>query len=149
MNATQQRVRKWLIRWLYAAALAHFLVGVLLQWCMDAPLLSRYHQQIELAFWHGAAPAPARAQQLWWIALFGATVQTVGLWMAALVHLGARYRSTFAWGMLSLGIVIWAPQDMFISMQASAWIHVGIDLIAVGSLLPPLLWLWWQDRAST
>jgi hypothetical protein len=106
-----------------------------------------------VAFWHSALPAPyaaaARAQQNWWISLFCATVQSLGLWMGALVHLGHKHRSAFAWGMLSAGLVLWAPQDIAISLQADCWPHVVVDLLAVAGMLPPMLWLWQHDRRTT
>ena len=142
-------LRWFCVQWLYAAAIVHSLVGVVLAWAPTWLLSEHYHQPIDLAFWQSAAPSAARAQQLWWIGLFGVTVQSLGLWMWALVYLGQRHRSRFAWGALIVGIVIWAPQDLFISLQADAWLHVWVDLIAVVSMLPPLLWLYWYDGRQT
>lgn len=147
MQATSKR--DWCVRWLYTAAAAHLMGGLALPWVMQSPLLDSYHRGIEAAFWHGALPsiyaAAARAQQNWWIALLGATLQNLALYMAALIRIGDRQHSAFAWGALAVGIIVWAPQDMAISLQADCWPHVWIDLCALSVLLPPMFWLWHYD----
>ncbi|GAB3254437.1 hypothetical protein [Chitinimonas naiadis] len=140
--------RIWLVRWLYAAAIGHLLVGVLLPWIGNLPVLDGYHRGIEAAFWGDAAPAAARAQQVWWIGLFGPTVQVVGLWMWPMVAFADKHRSATLWGWLIAGIVLWAPQDMLFSLRAHCWPHVWVDTIALLALLPPLFWLWAQDRQA-
>lgn len=142
------RTRNWLVWWLYACALGHLLVGVLLPWLASLPLMEGYHLSVEAAFWPQAAPSAARAQQIWWISLFCATVQCLALWMAALIYLGHQYRARFAWGALIVGLVLWAPQDMWLSLQKNMTSHVIIDAVALLAMLPPLAWLWWQDRAD-
>lgn len=142
----KESIRIWLVRWTYGAVVAHLLVGMLLPWIGSFSLFDGYHQGIESAFWQNGAPAAARAQQIWWISLFGPTVQGMSIWMGALACLGDRQRSAFAWGSLIVGIVLWAPQDMLISLRADAWVHVWLDSVAVLSMLPPLLWLWRHDR---
>lgn len=144
MTSTAQR--KWLIRWLYGAALVHLIVGVALPWIGNLPLVDGYHRHVEAAFWGAQAPDAARAQQVWWIALFGPTIQGLSLWMGALVYFGQRYKSAVAWGMLILGILVWAPQDIVISLWANSWIHVWVDGFAILTMLPPLVWLWQHDR---
>jgi hypothetical protein len=146
MNAD---LRTWLVRWLYGVAAVHFLVGFVLPWISDLPLLDGYHRQLESAFWGSTAPQAARAQQIWWIALFGPTIQGLSLWMGALVRLGEYHRSSLAWGALILGLVIWAPQDIAISLQAAAWSHVWADCAALAVMLPPLAWLWQHDSRRT
>ncbi len=143
------RIRNGLVWWLYASALAHFLVGVLLPLLASHPLLEAYHQSVETGFWHQTAPLAARAQQVWWISLFGATVQCLALWMGALIYCGNRYKSRVAWGWLIIGLVLWAPQDMLISLQNKMVSHVWIDSAALLAMVPPLLWLWWHDRQYT
>lgn len=138
--------RPWLVRWMYAAALVHLLVGMALPWIGDLPMFDDYHRGIEAAFWGASVPAAARAQQVWWIALFGPTVQGMSLWMLALIHFGDRYRSRLAWGALIAGIVIWAPQDIVVSLRAGCWTHVWVDIFAVMTMVPPLAWLWFHDR---
>ena len=139
-------LRRNLVCWMVTAVVGHFVVGVLLPWCSGMAALEGYHLDVESYFWQGAAPAAARAQQLWWISLFGPTVQCMALWMGALVYMGYRYRSPFAWGALVAGVVLWAPQDIYISLQAKVWPHVWADSVAVATLLPPLLILWWIER---
>ena len=70
-----ETLRRWLVRWMSAAAIVHGVVGALLPWIGSAEVFEGYHRHIEIAFWGDVAPAAARAQQMWWIALFGATVQ--------------------------------------------------------------------------
>ncbi|QAU35284.1 cell division protein [Janthinobacterium sp. 17J80-10] len=138
--------RQWLVLWMYATALVHLLVGMALPWIGDLPMFDDYHLGVEAAFWGASAPSAARAQQVWWIGLFGPTIQGMSLWMLALIHFGDRYRSGLAWGALIAGIVIWAPQDIWISLRADCWTHVWVDGFAVLTMVPPLAWLWFHDR---
>lgn len=144
----RETLRRWAVRYTFVAIGAHLLVGALLPWMINAPAFDGYHRAIEAAFWGADAPAAARAQQVWWISLFGPTVQAAALWMGALAWLGARQRSAFAWGALIAGMVLWAPQDMLISLRANCWTHVWIDTIAVVGMLPPLVYLFVVDRAN-
>jgi hypothetical protein len=45
--------------------------------------------------------------------------------------------------------VIWAPQDMLVSLRAGCWAHVTADAFALAVMLPPLMWLWLDDRRTT
>lgn len=145
---TRETLRTWALRYTYAGVAAHLLVGALLPLIISAPLFDGYHRAIETAFWGPDIPAAARAQQVWWISLFGPTVQAAAVWMGALVWMGDRQRNAFAWGALIAGIVLWAPQDMLISLRADCWAHVWIDTFAVVFLLPPLICLFIIDRAK-
>lgn len=138
-------LRDFFIYWLYGIAAVHLLGGVLLPWFGDVALLESYHHLIESAFWPGQVPEGARALHLWWLSLFGASIQTLGIWMAALIYFGARYSSSIAWLLLFLGFAIWAPQDILISLRANIWEHVWLDLFVLLIVLPPLMYLWWQD----
>lgn len=142
-------LRTWAVRLTYASIAVHLLVGALLPLIVNAGLFDGYHGAIEQAFYPGGVPAGARAHQTWWIALFGPTVQAAAVWMAALAWIGDRQRSSFAWAALIAGIVLWAPQDMAISLQAGAWIHVWIDSAALLVMLPPLFYLYFADRVKT
>lgn len=139
-------LRKWVVIYVYASIAAHLLVGALLPLVADAALFDGYHRGIEGAFWGDAIPAQARAQQVWWISLFGPTVQAAAVWMGALAWMGDRQRNSFAWGALIAGIVLWAPQDILISLQANCWAHVWLDTFAVAAMLPPLIYLFLIDR---
>ncbi|UUZ53114.1 hypothetical protein LP419_29710 [Massilia sp. H-1] len=44
--------------------------------------------------------------------------------------------------------MLWAPQDMLISLQANCWAHVWIDSFAVAAMLPPLIYLFIIDRQT-
>ena len=142
-------MRQALVRWLQAAALTHLLVALCLTWAGHSPLLGSYQLSVEQAFWGQAAPAAAREQQVWWLALFGATLQSYSLYMLGLIHLGDRLRSHYAWAWLASGIVLWAPQDRLLSLQAGMWSHLLIDGLALLALLPPLLWLYRHDRPTS
>lgn len=142
----QQQLRSALIWWLYACAAGHFLVGALLPLLADSPLLENYHRSVEAGFWLPAAPLAARAQQVWWISLFGPTVQCLALFMGALIYLGDKYRASPAWAWLLIGLLLWAPQDMLISQQNHMALHLWVDTLALLVMLPPLLWLWQHDR---
>lgn len=139
--------RTWAVRAVFAAIALHVIGGMLLPMIVASPLLDGYHQDIAAAFW-GAAPVPAAALALqrWWMALFGPTVQAAAIWMGALAWIGARHRLPFAWGALIAGLLLWAPQDMLISLQAGAWRHVWLDAAALACMLPPLACLVILDR---
>jgi hypothetical protein len=139
-------VRTWALRLTWASIAGHLLVGALLPLIVNAPLLDGYHRGIEAAFWGGDAPPAARAMQNWWIALFGPTVQAAALWMGALAWIGERQRNAFAWGALIAGLLLWAPQDIAISLRAQCWNHVWLDCGALALMLPPLLCLYLIDR---
>ena len=139
-------MRTWAVRLTYASIAGHLLVGALLPLIANAALFDGYHHAIETAFWGPDIPAAARAQQVWWISLFGPTVQAAAVWMAALAWMGDRQRNAFAWGALIAGIVLWAPQDMLISLRADCWAHVWIDSFALVCMLPPLFYLFYIDR---
>ena len=141
----RDNVRRIVVTWMYGAAIAHLLVGIAVPWVAGAPWLDAYHRVIELHFWTGTAPDPARAQQIWWMSLMGATVQCASVWMLALVHLGNRLQKREVWGWLLAGLLIWAPQDMLFSLQAQVSGHVAIDAAALVAMVPPLVWLWRRD----
>ncbi len=143
------RFRQICCIWLGMACISHVLIGALLPVLAQLPVLQPYHESIERAFWGTIAPAAARQQQIWWISLFGATVQGVGIWMLGLVVWGWRSRAVAAWWWLLAGLLSWAPQDMWISWQIRNQAHVVADLFALITLLPPLLWLIRHDRNTT
>lgn len=147
INASHaERIRPWVIRWMYGVVIGHLLAGILLPWIGNLSMFDAYHRSVESGFWNHGAPAEARTQQVWWISLFGPTVQGLALWMGALTRIGDRQRSTFVWTWLIIGVMVWAPQDMMISLRADAWIHVWVDCFALFTMLPPLIWLWSYDR---
>ena len=138
-------VRSRLVGWLYLVAAVHFVVAAGLTWWADLPWFANYHRRILAAF---GFPQHTQAMelQLWWISLFGATLQAFALFMLALVYLANRYRHAGIWLLLAGVILLWAPQDIFISIQKNVWAHVWTDLVAVVVLVPPLFALWWLDR---
>ncbi|WP_130928417.1 cell division protein [Pseudomonas sp. Sample_20] len=146
MPASSSSLRPALVLWLYAAAITHILAGLTLTWAGDSGLLDGYLQVLELSFWGAdAVPTAGHEQQVWWLALFGATLQSYSLYMFALVHLGNRLKVPAVWGWLIAGILLWAPQDMWLSAQQQVWSHVWLDGFALLVLLPPLFWLYRHD----
>jgi hypothetical protein len=141
-------MRKLAVNWLLLVCAAHVAVGALLPWLGGAALFDGYHRGIETAFWPAGAPAEARGLQTWWIALFGPTVQVMALFMFALVRLADRLRQPSIWLWLIGGLALWAPQDMLVSLRADCWPHVAVDAFALALMLPPLAWLWLQDRRA-
>ncbi|WP_419688374.1 thiol-disulfide oxidoreductase DCC family protein [Burkholderia theae] len=144
-RSAHDNARRIVVSWMYGAAIVHLFVGVAVPWIAGASFVDAYHRAVELHFWAGAAPEPARAQQIWWMSLIGATVQCASVWMLALVHLGNRLRMREVWGWLLAGLLIWAPQDLLFSFQARVWGHVAIDAAALVAMVPPLVWLWKRD----
>ena len=139
--ADKMKTRKQLVWWIYAVVAVHLVVGILLPLISGTAIFSAYNDGITRYFFGAAAPLAAKPMQIWWMSLFGPTVQAASIWMLALAIMGDQQRNAFAWAMLILGLVVWAPQDMFISAQARCWSNVAIDVIAVALMLPPLLWL--------
>lgn len=147
-NNRNSEGRRWVVMWMYGVVIGHLIVGILLPWIGALPMLDIYHQIIEAGFWPDAAPLAARQQQIWWLSLFGPTIQSMSLWMGVLVYIGDRQRSALVWVWLAIGVIVWGPQDMLISLRADAWIHVWIDCFAMVTMLPPLFWLWQHDRRA-
>lgn len=142
-------LRTWAVRAVYAAVALHLLVGMLLPLLVNLPMLDDYHRAIVAGVWGSQpAPAPALALQRWWMALFGPTVQAAAVWMGALAYIGNRQRLPVAWGALIAGLLLWAPQDMWLSLRAGAWSHVWLDSVALAGMLPPLVYLFFNDGKS-
>lgn len=141
-------LRRGLVAWLYAVALGHLLGGVVFTWAGPSGIFDGYLSSLEHAFQNQAVSGASRAQQAWWLSLFGATLQSYSLYMLALVHIGNRLKGSMAWGWLIIGLLVWAPQDILLSIQANVWSHVWLDTFALLVLLPPLLWLFCHDRCA-
>jgi hypothetical protein len=143
-----ETLRTWAIRFTYATIAVHWVVGALLPLLVNLPILEGYHHAIETTFYGKDIPPASRALQTWWMSLFGPTVQAAAVWMGALAWIGDRQRNAFAWGALIVGILLWAPQDIGISLLANCWAHVWLDCAAVAAMLPPLAYLFVFDRAT-
>lgn len=141
-----QHLRNYAIASLYLAAAAHMLVALVLVCCADSALLQSYHDAILPGFFAAQVPQQAQALQAWWMQLFGATLECLSIWMASLIWLGAQQRKPAIWLCLIFGLLIWAPQDIWLSLRAGVWSHVWVDLLALGLILPPLCLLWRIDR---
>jgi hypothetical protein len=138
-------VRIWCIRWLYLAAIGHFVVGLLMAWWGDSVLFSHYNQ-IALENFILIDNSSAKELHIWWLAIFGATLQAFSILLAALVYLGSQYKDNRVWLLIIIAIVIWAPQDIYFSAMKDIWMNVWVDLAAVVTLLPPLVFLMRCDR---
>lgn len=132
--------RKWLLRWLYASAVLHLAVGLALPWVAAAPALDWYHAVL--------GPEAQHARQAWWLALFGPTIQCVGLWMLALVWFGDTRREPAAWLWIGAGLLLWGPQDIMVSLRAEVWPNVWLDLATLALLLPAVWRLYVLDRRA-
>lgn len=137
--------RVWCVRWLYLAAIGHFLVGLLMTWLGDSILFSSYNQ-IALENFMLVDNQSAAALQIWWLAIFGATLQAFSILLVALIYLGNQYKDNCVWLLIIIAIVIWAPQDIYFSAIRNIWMNVWVDLAAVITLLPPLVFLMRCDR---
>lgn len=138
--------RSWLIKWLYLVALGHLIMGLLMTWGADTPLLASYHQSVLTAFGFSSDEGQVRDLHVWWVALFGATLQAFALFMCALIYIGGRYAHPAIWCWLIVAIIVWAPQDIFISLQKGIWLHAWVDVLATCVILLPLISLWVTDR---
>lgn len=139
-------VRTWLIRWLYLLTLGHFAGGVLLAWFSHLSFFDRYHHSILSQI--GDFSITVHQLQVWWLSLFGATLQNLAIFMGVLTYLGNKQRSALVWAWMIFGLILWAPQDMLISLRIDLWLHVWVDSIVLLLMLPPLIILWWVDRKS-
>jgi hypothetical protein len=139
--------RQWLVHWIYAVVAVHLLVGVLLPLSANMAITDAYRRSIEAFFFDGDAPQAGRALHSWWISLLGPTVQAAAIWMAGLAVIGDKQRNAYAWLMLIIGLIVWAPQDMLISARAHCWINLWLDAAVIVMTLPPLLWLCKTDLA--
>jgi hypothetical protein len=140
------RLRPWLIHWIYFITFSHFVAGVLLAWFANYDMFDQYHQSILGAFWSGEVPAAARSLHIWWLSLFGATLQNLAIFMGVLTYIGNQQRKAFVWVWMIVGLTLWAPQDILISLQVNFWLHVWVDVAVLLLMLPPLICLWWNDR---
>jgi hypothetical protein len=80
--------RTWLVRWIYLVVAAHLVVGVLLPLLSGGAVFAAYREGILHFFFDVPAPAGARAVQVWWMSLFGPTVQAAAIWMLGLAVMG-------------------------------------------------------------
>jgi hypothetical protein len=136
-------LRSWLIGWMYLLTLGHFLSGVLLAWFSNLSLFDHYHESILNQF--GDFSAATHALQVWWLSLFGATLQNLAIFMGVLTYVASKQRSAFVWGWMIVGLILWAPQDMLISLRVNLWLHVWVDSVVLLLMLPPLFFLWRHD----
>jgi hypothetical protein len=54
---------------------------------------------------------------VWWLSLFGATLQNLAIFVGALTYFVSKQRSAFIWLWLMIGLILWALQDMLISLR--------------------------------
>ncbi|RYY73153.1 MAG: cell division protein [Gammaproteobacteria bacterium] len=147
MSSNRQNFRYWLIIWMYLITFGHFLMGILLAWFSSAEVFNYYHQTILTQF--GMTQNSSQDLQKWWLSLFGATLQNIAIFMGILTYVGNKYRSASVWLWMMVGLVVWAPQDVLISLRIDLWLHVWVDLAALILILAPLIALWRTDRIKT
>jgi hypothetical protein len=142
-----EKWRLWLVSWLYLVAFGHFLIGVAIAWFMHLPYFADYNQEVLSKFWPGSsAPVGTLDLQIWWINLFGATLQNMAILMLLLIYVANRLRLPVVWGGMIAALLLWAPQDMWISARRELWLHLWADLVALLVMVPPLIVLWCADR---
>lgn len=137
-------LRAWLICWIYLLTFGHLAGGVLLAWFSHIAVFDHYHQSILAQI--GDFSAAAHELQVWWLSLFGATLQNLAIFMGVLTYVASKQRNAFIWAWMIVGLILWAPQDMLISLRIDLWLHVWVDSIVLLLMLPPLIILWWVDR---
>lgn len=135
------KVRTYLINYLYLWVIIHLMVGLLLPWLKYFPMLDPYHNSIESAIFGRNIPENARNLHLWWMGLFGATVQFASIYMGLLVYVGDKYKLNIIWKGMIIGLLVWAPQDMYISLQYKIYSHVVMDVLVLIMIVPILIWL--------
>lgn len=141
--------RMRLVTWLSLAAIAHVIGGLVMFFCSSQPWTGDYHRAVARAFWPLSVDMDTvRREQAWWMSLFGATVQCLGIWMLTLVRYAGRHRIADIWLWLAIGLLVWAPQDMFLSWQAGVTVHLVVDSLALVAMLPALFLLWRWDRVA-
>lgn len=140
------KIRGYLIIYLYIFVATHLIIGMLLPWLKYFPILEPYHHAIEVSFWGSNIPLHVRELHLWWLGLFGATVQFASICMGLLVYIGDKYKLTLIWKWLIIGLFIWSPQDIIISLQYSIYSHVVMDIFVLLAVVPVLFWLNKIDR---
>lgn len=141
-----QTLRPWLIRWMYLITFGHFAGGILLAWFSSFNFFDQYHESILTRF--GDLSVHTHALQVWWLSLFGATLQNLAIFMGVLTYVGSKKNNAYVWAWMIVGLILWAPQDMLISLRIDLWLHVWVDSIVLLLMLPPLIILWWSDRKS-
>jgi hypothetical protein len=141
--------RRWLVLWLYAIAAGHLIGAFIMTWFPDLPLLDTYHQGVLASFGLSPDQLSPKALQLWWMGLFGATLQAFSLFLLGLIYCANRHRIAGIWLFLAAVLLWWAPQDIYISLQKNVWSHLWVDLAAMAVLLPPLIALAIIDRRTT
>ncbi len=131
---------RMLRRWLLMVAFSHIIVGLAIPLLAYSPLFSLYSELLHQAFWPSQPVPQATVEfQRWIVALFGPTIASVGVVLAYLVMAGATYREPWPWNALLLGLALWAPGDICISLMHDFWLHVRIDAAALLAIVPPVL----------
>lgn len=142
----KKTVRLWLIYWMYLISFGHLAAGIFLAWFANLHFFEAYHHSILERF--GNLSTQAYQLQVWWLSLFGATVQNLAIFMGVLTYVASKQRSSFVWLWMMIGLILWASQDMLISLRIDLWLHVWVDSCVLLMMLPPLFMLWWIDRKS-
>ncbi|MFC4158728.1 hypothetical protein [Chitinimonas lacunae] len=147
--STPSPLRRYAVSCLWLAGLGHIVGGLVLTFGVDSGLFDWYHHDVLSRFWSGPPPSEALAQQRWMVALFGPTIENIGVWLLALSHWGGSQRNPAAWLWLLAGIALWAIQDIAVSLRVGYYPHLWLDLAACAALALPTLWLWRHDRRQS
>ncbi len=139
----RSRIRNGLILWLYLITFGHFAAGILLAWFSHLGIFDHYHLTILTQV--GDTSAGARQLNNWWLSLFGATLQNLAVLMGILIFVASKHGKAYIWLWMIIGLLVWAPQDMLISMQLNLRLHLWVDALVLFLMLPPLILLWKID----
>ncbi len=140
-------LRNRLVVWLYLITFGHFSAGILLTWFSHLAIFDSYHLTILTQV--GDTSAGARQLNNWWLSLFGATLQNLAVLMGILIFVASKYGKAYIWLWMIIGLLVWAPQDMLISMQLNLRLHLWVDAFALLLLVPPLVTLYWIDSKAS
>ena len=129
-------------KWLLLLAYSHIAAGIAIPFVAYAPAFDYYSGLLQTAFWPGQqVPMPAIEFQRWFAALFGPTIASVGVVIVYLVKAGIRYAEPWPWNAILIALAVWAPGDIGISLMKNFWLHVGIDVGVLLTIVPPVLML--------
>jgi hypothetical protein len=131
--------------WLLIVALGMAVFGVLMALFNRTAAFESFNRQIDTAFWWTvSAPQAARAFASSTYGVWGASVAGFGLLAAFVVRSPYRQRQIWAMDAMTVSVLAWFVLDTAISLGHAVWFNVGLNLLILIALAPPLLATWRQ-----